>query len=65
MLAGYGVGAFPDLADAAARTVRLTRRFAPDAVRAAAYAERYALYREVYPAVRAIHHRLVRSVTGT
>lgn len=60
LLAGHGVGVFPDLAAAAARSVRLTWRFAPDVARAAAYAERYALYREVYPAVKAIHHRLAR-----
>ena len=63
MLAGHGAGAFPDLAHTAARTVRLTRRFEPDAARSATYAERFALYREVYPAVKAIHHRLVDNVT--
>lgn len=62
MLAGHGVGAFPDLAETAARTVRLTRRFEPDAARLAAYAERFTLYREVYPAVKSIHHRLVGCV---
>lgn len=62
MLAGHGVGEFSDLAETAARTVRLTRRFEPDAARSAAYAERFALYREVYPAVKAIHHRLVGGV---
>ena len=58
LLAGVGAGHFASAAEAAEETVHLDRRFEPDPERAARYEERYALYREVYPALRSIHHRM-------
>ena len=58
LLAGLGAGHFASVAEAAEETVHLDRWFEPDPKRAARYEERYALYREVYPALRSIHHRM-------
>ena len=58
MLAGVAAGAFASAADAAERTVRFDRRFAPDPAGQAAYAPRYALYREVYPTLKELNHRI-------
>lgn len=58
LLGGAGAGHFPSAAQAAAQMLRLERRFEPDAARSARYAARYELYREVYPAVVSIQHRL-------
>ena len=58
LLAGVGAGHFASAAEAAEETVHLDRRFEPDPERAARYEERYALYREVYPALKSIHHRM-------
>jgi xylulokinase len=58
LLAGLGAGHFASVAEAAEETVHLDRWFEPDPERAARYEERYALYREVYPALKDIHHRM-------
>jgi xylulokinase len=58
LLAGVGAGHFTSATEAAVETVHLDRRFEPDPERAACYEERYALYREVYPALKGIHHRM-------
>lgn len=58
LLAGGGSGCFQDVAEAAAQSVVLTRRFDPDPVRALQYAERFALYQQLYPAVRGIQRNL-------
>ena len=58
LLAGVGAGHFASAAEAAEETVHLDRRFEPDPERAARYEEHYALYREVYPALKGIHHRM-------
>lgn len=58
LLAGFGAGIFADAAQAAEEMVHLEHRFEPDPARAAQYAERYGLYREMYPAVRDIQARL-------
>jgi xylulokinase len=58
LLAGAGAGAFDDVAEAAADSLQLARRFAPDAARAARYEDRYDLYRELYPTVKGLLHRL-------
>jgi xylulokinase len=57
MLAGVAAGAFASAAEAADRTVHFDRRFAPGTA-AAAYAPRYQLYREVYPTLRDLNHRI-------
>jgi xylulokinase len=58
LLAGYGAGCHARLEDAAAGTVEFARRFEPDAARAARYAERYAVYRELYPTLKELLHRV-------
>jgi len=58
LLAGVGAGRFSSAAQAAEERVVLDRKFEPNSERMARYDARYALYREVYPAVRHIHHRL-------
>lgn len=58
LLAGFGAGGYADLAQAVEAALRLEKRFVPDPARSARYAERYALYREVYPALKALNHRL-------
>ena len=58
LLAGVGAGQFASAAQAAEEMLHLERRFDPDPARAARYEERYQLYREVYPALKGIHHRM-------
>jgi xylulokinase len=58
LLAGLGAGHFVSAAEVAEETVYLDRWFEPNPERAARYKERYALYREVYPALKGIHHRV-------
>jgi xylulokinase len=58
LLAGTGAGVFADVSKASEALLYSDRRFEPDPARAARYAEQYALYREVYPAVKSIYHRM-------
>jgi xylulokinase len=58
LLAGVGAGHFASAAEIAEETVHLERRFEPDPGRMACYEERFALYREVYPTLKSIHHRM-------
>ena len=58
LLAGMGAGHFSSAAQAAEEMLHLEQRFDPDPARAARYEERYALYREVYPALVGLHHRM-------
>ena len=58
MLAGVGAGQFASAAEAAEETVHLDRRFEPAPKRVERYEERFALYRELYPTLKGIHHRM-------
>jgi len=58
LLAGAAAGIYPDLAAAVAQTVHHQRRIEPQADEVAAYDELYQLYRQAYPALMDIHHRL-------
>ena len=58
LLAGAGAGCFPSAAEAAQRFLVLSRTFTPEPARHAEYTRLYELYREVYPAVAPISHRL-------
>ena len=58
LLAGVGAQIFPDLATAVATTVHWRRRFTPDPGRNAQYAERFALYAELYPLLAPLLHRV-------
>jgi xylulokinase len=59
ILAGVGAGVLPSASDAATRFLDLADRYEPDARRHAAYSHLYDLYRELYPAIAPISHRLV------
>jgi xylulokinase len=53
LLAAVGVGAFPDLATACARTLKRLPPEAPDRARHEAHSAPYARFRSLYPALRA------------
>jgi xylulokinase len=59
LLAGVGVGAWPDVAAACAAGVRLGERVEPDDADAERYARLYAEYRALYPALRPTFTALV------
>jgi xylulokinase len=58
LLAGIGVGVWPDAASAVAAGVRLGERVEPDAADAERYARLYREYRALYPALRRTFHAL-------
>jgi xylulokinase len=58
LLAGSGTGAFGSVEDAVASTVRVTERTLPIADNVKRYAELYAVYRLLYPALKDVFHRL-------
>jgi len=58
MLAGHAVGLLPDLKAAAGRIATFESVCKPDAARVRQFADRFAVYRDVYGALREINHRL-------
>ena len=58
LLAGVGAGCFPSAASAVESLLKFKRSFEPDTRRVALYNERYAIYRDVYPTLAPISHRL-------
>jgi len=58
LLAGAGAGIWANAGRVAEETLNLERRFEPDPGRATRYAQRYGLYRQLYPAVRGIQAKL-------
>jgi xylulokinase len=52
ILAAVGTGRFKDVRQAAGAGIRVAKRIAPSARRKKLYAERYAFYRTLYPALR-------------
>lgn len=64
LLAGVGVGAFPDLASAARQSVAVVARHEPDPQRQAFYDELYGIYREAAQRLIDINHRLA-AIGGT
>jgi len=61
LLAGVGAGLWPDVDAACQATVRLTGSTAPLPGDQAAYEKYYALYRQLYPALKEISHALSNS----
>jgi xylulokinase len=57
LLAGAAAGLYADLSGAVKQTVQFQQRVEPDPARAAAYEERYQLYRQVDPVVSRLHHQ--------
>lgn len=58
LLAGVGVGAWSDVDSACAATVRETGSTRPAGEGVAKYDQVYALYRDLYPALKDLNHRL-------
>ena len=58
MAAGAALGEYPSPADAARELVRPRKTYEPDASRAAHYDERFEIYRDIYPTLRDISHRI-------
>jgi xylulokinase len=56
LLAGVGSGVWPSVEDACDKAVRVARRVSPDAASASHLNLRYAVYRQMYPALRGIFH---------
>ena len=60
ILAGVGVGVWPDVPQACARVIALDEPQQPDPARTGAYEPFYQLYRGLYPALRESFHTLAR-----
>jgi xylulokinase len=58
ILAGAGTGVYKSAQDAALKLSKVERTYSPDAKRAATYKERFARYRELYPALREWLHSI-------
>jgi xylulokinase len=58
LLAGAGVGVWPNVDAACQRTVHLTGSTQPQSQDAARYEDAYAYYRQLYPALKTIAHGL-------
>jgi xylulokinase len=58
MLAGVAAGEFRSVDEATAALVRVTETFDPQPAEAARYDEMFGLYRELYPALRDLVHRI-------
>jgi xylulokinase len=64
ILAGIGVGIYRDVEEAYTRVYRPGRTFEPRPGLAAAYAERFQAYRDLYPALKGLHERLRKAETS-
>ena len=58
LLAGVAVGEYSSLEEGVARTIRVKDTYEPDPQEARQYEERYALYREIYPTLKDLMHRI-------
>jgi xylulokinase len=58
LLAGTAIGVYRNLAEAVDTTVKVSRSVQPDPKRAEIYRENLAIYREVYPTLRDLNHRI-------
>ena len=58
LLAGVGVGNWADVDTACNASVKITGSTTPQSDGVAAYAQRYEVYRDLYPALKEISHRL-------
>ncbi|MCA9415790.1 MAG: hypothetical protein KC917_05950 [Candidatus Omnitrophica bacterium] len=60
LLAGSAVGVYRNVKEAVETTVKVTKRYEPDAHRAAIYNENMEVYKDLYPALQSINHRIAR-----
>lgn len=58
LLAGVGAGAWPDVPTACRQTIKITGETKPEAANTQVYAKSYALYRELYPALKSSFARM-------
>jgi xylulokinase len=58
LLGGTAAGVYPDLRTAVSRTVRIVNTIEPDPESARLYEDQYKLFRDVYPALAPLHHRM-------
>jgi len=58
LLAGAAIGCYSNLEEAVETTVKVTRSFSPDPNRAQVYEENMAIYRDLYPTVKNLAHRI-------
>jgi xylulokinase len=63
ILAGIGVGLYQDEEDAYHHVQRGGHIFQPDSQRAAQYRQWFSIYRDLYPATKALNHRLFKEFT--
>jgi len=64
MLAGIGIGVYTDTRNASTRTYRSKHTYQPRSENRLAYDQLYSAYREFYPAVADLSHRLSHVVTS-
>ncbi len=58
LLAGHAIGIYADLDKAVDRLIKPRRVFSPGVENRGKYRELYAIYKELYPALKNIHHKL-------
>lgn len=58
LLAGIGVGVYPDIGSALDQTLDFRGEVVPDPGSVAAYDERFKLYQQVYPCLKPLQHRM-------
>jgi xylulokinase len=58
MLAGAAIGVYNSLEEAVATTVKVTRSFSPNPKHVAVYEENMAVYRDLYPTIKDLAHRI-------
>jgi len=58
LLAGVGVGAWPNVETACVETISVTGKVTPDDSRARLYKQLYAEYQRLYPALKSSFHKL-------
>lgn len=58
LLAGVGAGAWPDVPTACRQTIKITGETKPEAANSQVYTKSYALYRDLYPALKSSFARM-------
>jgi len=58
MLAGAAIGVYKNIEEAVRSTVKVNRSFSPDSKRAEIYRENLSVYRDLYPTIKNLAHRI-------
>ncbi len=64
ILASVALGEYATIAEAVAQMVRINRTYEPDLTLHARYAEKMALYADIYPTLASLNHRISDPETG-